>query len=305
MKKMKNNVEIQGYVFSHTLANRVSKKNVPFINGRINVATDEAGTNVIPVNFTYVSEYWGKTDKPNTNYDILQGLIDDCKTFEECGTAATKVRISGNIDTNDFVNRDGEMASPKQVSGSFVHLMTTPIADNPSTFDADMVITSAIEREVEDGPDYVQLKGYCFDFRGTAVPVDLNIRSKSGMAYFLDQEPSSNNPFCTEVKGEIISTTIETEVEEEGAFGEPIVNKTSRPFRTWDVTWAAKEPYEWDDEDFITKKEMKSSLAAHEEHLADVKRRHDEYIANRDGGQSFKTADPSAGLDDDDDDFAF
>lgn len=305
-KKMVNKANVQGYIFSHTLTNRVSKAGVPFINGKISVATDEAGTNVIDVNFSYVSEYFGKTDKVNQTYQVLQNIMDNAKTFEEVGNEATKVRIDGSVETNDFITREGEMASPKRVAGNFVHILNGQIPDNPATFDLDMVITSAVEREQEDMPNYLELRGYAFDFRGTAVPVNLNVRIQAAIDYFLGEDISQNNPLCTEIKGEILSTVIESSYEEEGAFGEPIVHTTKRSLRSWDVNFASKEPYEWDDESFITKKEMKESLAAREEHLADVKKRHDDYIAQRDGGQSFSAPAPKKAAivnNDDDDDF--
>jgi len=307
-QRMKNSANVQGYIFSHTLANRVSKAGVPFINGRISIATDESGTNVIDVNFSYVSEYFGKTDKVNQSYQVLQNIIDNAKTFEEVGNQATKVRIDGSVETNDFVTRDGEMASPKRVAGSFIHILNGPISDNPATFDVDMVITSTVEREQNDMADYLEIRGYTFDFRGTAIPLSLNVRTQAAIDYFLGMDISQSNPLCSEIKGEIISTVIETSYEEEGAFGEPIVHTTQRSLRTWDVNFASKEPYEWDDESFITKKEMKASLSAREEHLADVKKRHDDYIAQRDGGQNFSAPaakKPAPVEDDDSDDFEF
>ena len=308
-KRFTNFSHVEGFIFSHTLTNRVSKAGVPFINGKISVATDEAGTNVIDVNFSYVTEYFGKTDKVNQSYQVLQNIIDNAKTFEEVGTEATKVRSDGFVETNDFVTREGEMASPKRVAGSFVHILTGQISANPATFDVDMVISSVVEREQEEMPNYLELRGYAFDFRGTAIPLSLNVRTQAAIDYFLGADISQNNPLCSEIKGEIISTVIETSYEEEGAFGEPIIHTTQRNLRTWDVNFASKEPYEWDDESFITKKELKESLAAREEYLAGVKKRHDEWVANRDGGQSFAAPAPkkAAVVDDDDDmdDFAF
>ena len=54
-----NNVELRGYVFSHTLQERESTsdrtKGQKYISGLINIATDDEAVNVVHVNF-YVME---------------------------------------------------------------------------------------------------------------------------------------------------------------------------------------------------------------------------------------------------------
>ncbi len=310
--KMKNTTFTNGYIFSHTLKKRTSKKGVDFVNGEINVATDEAGTNVIPVHFSYVTQYFGKTDKINQTYNVLLDIIENGKTFEHYKTDADKVRITGNISVNDFYTKEGELASPMRIEGSFVHMANeTPISENPSTFAADMLIVSATEREREDTGVFVNLRGYVFNYRNDILPVNFTIRTEAGMDYFLNQEISKTNPMFTEVRGEYISTTVNTEIEIEGAFGEPIVQTTSRSFRAWDVVWASLEPGEFDDESTITKKELKQCLADREVMLAGVKERQEAYQANKNGGQSFKeVSDPAPAVskpvvEEDDEDFEF
>lgn len=307
MKQTTNAVHVEGYVFSHALQNRVSKKGVPFIMGDLNIATNDDFTNVVPVHFTYVTETFAKSGKPNPTYDLLMSIIDagGSNTAEACGQSALKVRIDGDIEVNDFVTRDGEMASPKRIRGSFVHAMTGSIAEHPATFDADMVIGQVVERENEDSNDYATLHGYVFNFRGDALPVDLNVRSQTGIDYFLDQEVSNKNPLFTHLRGEIVSQSIVHETTEESAFGDPIVHKVTRNLRTWDVTWASTEPYEFGEEGVLTAKELKQKVDDREEHLAEVKKNHDDYMAARDGGQNFlapKTTSKSVVVDDFDDD---
>ena len=244
--KTNNSCHVEGYVFStDRLAQRVSKKtNTPFINGTVNIATDDKGLNVVPVFFRYVTETF-KSGKPNPAWEILTALIDHdgSDTFEAVGTSALKVRIDGSVGTNDFVSRDGEVVSPKRVEGQFMHVMTNGISENPATFDVDMLIANAAEQEVENGDDFVKLRGYVFDYHGDVLPVDVNVRSKGGMDYFIDQDISNKNPLLTHIKGSIVSQAITTEKTEESAFGDPVVHKVVRHVRSWDVTWAAVEPY--------------------------------------------------------------
>lgn len=304
-KKFVNDVTVSGYVFSHTLEEKISRKGAPYIRGEIRVATDESATNVVPVNFRYVGEYWDAAHtKENKNFGMLQNLIASIKTFEEVGNQATKIRINGSAGVNDFVTREGEMASPKRIEGSFVHL--GDVRDFGATFNIDTLITKCVEREYEDQDSVVNLEGYMWDFRKSIMPISFTVRIPGGKDYFLNCDISSKNPLLTNVRGEIVSTTIETVTYTEGAFGEPMAHTTSRSIRGWDVNFASREPMEFDDEATLTKKELKQMLADREEHLAEVRRNHDEYIASRNGGQAFSAA-PATNVvaDEDDDDFDF
>lgn len=308
MRQTINNSHVEGYVFSHTLQARVSRKGVPFIMGDLNVATDDSATNVVSVHFSYVTETY-KSGNPNQTYAFLMEVIDGkVPTYETSGTGATKVRIDGDVEVNDFVTRDGEMASPKRLGGRFVHTMVNAIGEHPATFDADMLIAGTSEKEFEGEDPYLTLRGYFFDFRGGLLPVELNVKSKNGIAYFEGQDISNSNPLFTHIKGEVVSSTIETRHEEESAFGDPIINVTTRNVRSWDVIWASAEPYEFGEDGVLTKEELKTKLAEREEYLAKVRQDHEEYQARRNGGQNFKAAAkpaPAASVDDDDDDFPF
>ena len=183
--------------------------------------------------------------------------------------------------------------------------MTGGISDNPANFDVDMVITNVAEREVEDAQNYVELKGYVFNFRNDILPVSFTIRSQAGMDYFLNADVSSKNPMVTELQGEIISTVIKSETEIEGAFGEPMIKTTSRTLRAWDVTWASAEPAEFDDEAVITRADIKKALAKREEDLVEVKKKQEEYQASKNGKSGFPTSAPAVEDEDDDSDFVF
>lgn len=308
-KKFVNNVNVSGYVFSHTLQERVSRKGVPFISGEVRVATDEDAMNVVPVNFRYVSEFWDAAkEKPNQNYGILQNLIQNVKTYENVGKEATKIRIGGSAGVNDFVNRDGEMASPKRVEGSFVHV--NDVRDFGATFDIDTLLTKCTEQEFEDQDSVVRLSGYMWDFRKAIMPVDFTVRVPGGKDYFLGYDISSKNPLLTNVKGDIVSTIIENVTYTEGAFGDPVAHTTTRTIRGWDVNFASKEPMEFDDESTLTKKELKQMLDEREEHLVEVKKNHDDYMAQRNGNgfssaPKVATKAPVVVDDDDDDSFEF
>lgn len=320
--RWKNNTEVQGYIFNFGNSEREMLKEcisgpnathpgTQYIRGTLNVATDDQASNVVTIWFQYVPKVWpaknGKPERENPTYTELARLIDTAKTFESDGAAATKVRVSGNLDVNDFYTREGELASPKRIRGSFVHVLNGPISPNPATFDIECILSNAITKEVDGGEDYLTLKGYTFDFRNAILPFDVNVRIPAAITYFENQDISNANPLVTNIKGNIVSAIVKQEEEVESAFGDPIVNVTTRSVRTWDVTWAAKEPMEWDDESSITKAELKKVLQEREDMLAAEKKRQDEWKASQ--GSSFSATTPKAkaqpAVEEDEDDFPF
>lgn len=320
--KWKNAVEVQGYIFNfgnderRQLKERISGPNsthpgTEYIQGELNVATDDEASNVVTIWFQYVPKVWpaknGKPERENPTYAELARLIDTAKTFESDGVAATKVRVSGNLDVNDFYTREGELASPKRIRGSFVHVLNGPISPNPATFDIECILSNAITKEVDGNEDYLTLKGYTFDFRNAILPFDVNVRIPAAITYFENQDISNANPLVTNIKGNIVSAIVKQEEEVESAFGDPVVNVTTRSVRTWDVTWAAKEPMEWDDESSITKAELKKVLQEREDMLAAEKKRQDEWKASQGSSFTATTAPKAKAVveDDDDDDFPF
>lgn len=318
--KWKNDIHVEGYIFNfgnderRQLKECISGPNAAhpgteYIRGELNVVTDDEASNVVTIWFQYVPKVWpaknGKPERENQTYTELARLINTAKTFESDGMAATKVRVDGNLDVNDFYTREGELASPKRIRGSFVHPLTNPIAVNPATFDIECILSQAINKEVDGGDDYLTLKGYTFDFRNSILPFDVNVRIPAAITYFENQDISNNNPLVTNIKGNIVSAIVKQEEEVESAFGDPVVNVTTRSVRTWDVTWAAKEPMEWDDESTITKAELKKALQEREDMLAAEKKRQDEWKASQGSSFSATTSAAKASTPEDDEDFPF
>lgn len=129
-QNMVNNVEVRGYVFNHTLQAKVSgpdtqNPGTKFIQGDINVAKSLDAGDVVPVHFTYVTETNRKTGKPNATYQNLMKIINDGagKTIEGGAEMPTKVRVTGQIELNDYYDREDNLRSPKRVGGSFLHFL--------------------------------------------------------------------------------------------------------------------------------------------------------------------------------------
>lgn len=276
-------MSVRGYVFSHDLQKRVSQKGNEYIRGILNVATDADGINIVPVNFTYVTPTF-RNGNPNTTYQFLESVINGLvKTFERVRTEATRVRIDGDIEVNDWITRDGELASPKRVRGSFVHELRgdEEIGDDPVHFEADMLIQSAAERETSDGSDFLELRGFVFNFRKDILPVTFSVTSQEGRDFFEAQDISSANPFFGEVWGTIKTNTVVTQREADTSqvgFGTPKVQTSTRSFRSWEVAGAGLNLGMG--EETISETELKAAAAKRENDLAEVRKHWNERQGN-------------------------
>jgi hypothetical protein len=290
MRQNKNVVYVEGYVYNFSLFANVAGPNSKnpgqeYINGTVNVATDEDGLNIVSVRYTYVIPTW-KSGKENETYTILKSLIEGAPTWEKDGKdKATKLRIQGDVEVNDFMGRDGNMVESKQVRGGFTHYANDGFRDKRNNFETDMLITSANTVEVENGNDYMNISGYVFNFRNDFIPVTYTLTNPAGIKYFENLDISVNNPYYVYVWGKIVSSTQRIEHQVETAWGAPQVEYTTRTLRMWEMEGCAPEPYEFDDESTITVAEVKQGLANREQQKAEAKARQ-EARNNSNAGQS-------------------
>lgn len=304
MKKNRNQSHVEGYVYEHSLelktaGEKAKNPGTEFINGMLSIATDDEMLNVIQVHFTYVTELTANK-KQNATFTVLKGIIDGKigSVMEHGKENAGKVRIDSAIGLNEWYDtrsnkNDPPLISQKRNEGGFVH-QTDILCDSKcrSTFDTDMLITRAnrIEANEERGlPEKVILKGYIFNFRNELLPVEYSVLAPKAMDYFEGLAPSDSEPVFTRVQGLQISQTVIRKIEEESAFGEPMIKEVRSSNRDFVVNWAAANPYPWDDESSILVSELTEALANRELYLADLRKRQDEYAKSRDDG-AFGTA---------------
>ena len=275
-----NKMNVRGYVFNTKNLNlRTSKDGSNYISGNVNIATDEDAMSVVSVSFYATEKY--KSGKPNGTYNLLKQIIDgEVHTYEQVGKDAVKVRIDANIGVNDFVGKDGEIRSPKQIHGSFMYIDKYPGFE--AKFEADAVFTSATERKFEGEEPFLALRGFVLGFKNALIPVEFTARDKASMNFFESQDISPAEPLAINIGGEIVTNTVVRESTEETAFGERTVNNT-RSFQSWVVT-SGKMPYEFGDDAVMTKDDIKRLTAEREVVLERVKER----AANR-AGNSFAT----------------
>ena len=294
-KTVFNETHIEGLLYEHKLELKVSgekSKNpgTEFISGNIFIATDDAGLNVIPVHFTYVTAVT-KNGGPNNTFNALKRILDGAPCVTKDGKdKAIMVRCDSAIGLNEFYsdrNGESELVSAKRNEGGFVHIVTDKLDEdekNRATFSADMLITGT--RDVEENPDRgtpakLILKGYIFDFRKALLPVEFSVLNANGMKYFGNLDCSERRPVFTKVWGRQISQTTYREVVEESAFGDASVKMVPSSNKDFVVTGTAKVPYLWDDEDGITAIELTEALQSREVYLATVKKNQEEWQNSR------------------------
>lgn len=306
--KLKNNTHIEGLLYQHNLTKKVSGNNsknpgTTFINGTIDIATDNALTNIIQVHFTYVTPVTSK-QTANATFAVLNDIIEGrLATVMSAGAEnAVKLRVDSAIGLNEFYStRTGteELVSVKRNEGGFVH--TTPtLTENENernTFDCDMVINNVKVREADlerNLPEQVVVSGVVFDFRESILPVSFTATDSRAINYFVGLDASEKNPIFTHLRGLQKSAVVNNSVSEDGAFGEAYVRNYSNTRKEWEIIWAASEPYEWDSETTITATAMKQKVTDRETYLATVKQRQDEYNASRNAGANAISSAPAS-----------
>ena len=301
MRKAINTERIEGRVYQHSLTIKTVQNQTSanygkeFIAGDIEVAVDEAGLNVIPVHFTYVTPTTNAGGE-NRTFTALKRIFDGGKTWITDGKdEALKVRVDTSIALNDFYTQDGNLVSTKKNEGGFVTIVSDLGPENErNTFTADMLITgvSRVEANPEKNidNDYVVVKGAIFNFRNDLLPTEFFIKNEDGMKYFEDLGVTGAEPIYTKVWGRINCGTIANEVKEESAFGESSVRTYERKIREWVITGTAKVPYEFGDEKVLTADEVTKAIQNREVMLAETKKRSEEYRANKDSGAAIPGA---------------
>ena len=297
MRKAQNTERIEGRIYQHDLAiKQVQNKDSQnfgkdFIAGNLEVATDDEGLNVIKVHFTYVTET-SKSGSKNNTYATLKKIIDENKTWTTVGKdEATKVRIDTALALNDFYNANDELVSAKTNEGGFVTIINELGEEKErNTFSVDMIITGVTRKEedAEKGiKEHALVRGAIFNFRNDLLPVEFKVDNKDGIEYFENLGATNAEPIYTKVWGKIVSETKTSTQEVESAFGEAAVRTYKNVNKEWIITGTAKVPYDFGDENIITRDELTKAAQNREVYLADIKKRADEYKAN-------KTANPTA-----------
>lgn len=295
-KALINNTHIEGLLYEHKLEEKVTgpqSKNpgTKYIAGTVDIATDDALTNIVSVHFSYVTPITAK-GTANATYAILADIISGrhASIMGDGAEKAAKLRIDSAIALNEFYSdRNGkeEFVSVKRNEGGFVHVVSGALnADEKArnTFETDIVITNVkhVDADAEKNlPEKAIVSGAIFDFRKQLLPVDFSVVNANAIKYFEGLGAAKNNPIFTKVKGRQISETITKTITEESAFGEASVREVTSTKKDFVITWAQQTPYIFDDEEYMTATELSQMIAERETTLAAIKQRNDEYKASK------------------------
>lgn len=293
MQKMENTEHIEGRIYQHSLElKEVKNQSSPnfgkkYIGGTIEVAVDETGMNVIPVEFTYVTETTSK-GATNKTFTELMKIINNGKAWLTDGAeTATKVTIDTALALNDFPAQDGTMVSQMINQGGFVTVIDKlkEDVDLRHTFRTDVLITNVAHVDADPekfiDEDYSVIRGAIFNFRNALLPVEFVVKNPQGMKYFEDLDIAASQPVFTKVWGRINFANKSVKETTESAFGEEAVNVRNRKIREWIVTGTSKVPYDFGDERVLTVEEVVKAQQDREIYLADIKKRRDEYMAQK------------------------
>lgn len=296
MRKTQNTTHIEGWLYQHALSLKVTgekSKNpgVQFINGTIDIATNDAMTNIVTVHFSYVTPTYSKSGSTNATFTALQNIINGvtCNVIEHGVDRAAKVRIDSQIGLNEFWstrnNPEGEIVSQMRNEGGFLHVVQTIAASDGlrDIFKADIIVTNTrlIEADESRGrEEKLEIKGYAFDFRNALLPVTFYTYG-GGIPRFESYEASPKNPVFICVNGHQVSKTVTTvQQAESSGWGETFAQEVTSTQREFVIT-GASDPYEWDTDESITAQEYKEALQNREMAVTEIRARQEEYEASR------------------------
>ena len=294
MKAMINKTHIEGILYEHDLELKTSGPNsknpgTEFISGTVSIATDDAGVNVVPVHFTYVTATTAKGNA-NATFTTLKNIIDGVigTQMKDGKDKAGKLRIDSALGLNEFYSdRNGkeELVSAKRNEGGFVHTCDVLNEDEKTrnTFECDMLITNCRRSEADPDKNIAEkviVKGAIFDFRKSLLPIEFTALNPNAMNYFEDLGASQSNPVFTKVWGRQVSETVVKKTVEESAFGEASVRTFEKKVREWIVSGCSREGYNYGDEEVLTYDDIAKAIANREVNLAEMKKRSEEYKAS-------------------------
>ena len=298
MRKTVNEVYVIGRLYSAdlkeaTVQNKSSSVyGQNYINGTVNIATDDEGLNIVPINYTFVTPTT-KQGKPNSTYNNLKKIMSDesVKTMSKDGKDAAAVveasRVALTVDDR-YSTQDNTFRTYTNNTGGFLTFKTA--ADIPADeearnhFDADMVITG-FKRVPEDPEKEIKehgvVHGAIFAFNGSLLPVDFKVTNSGGIDYFEGLGVTNSNIVFTKVRGTIINNRIITQTEQTSAFGKPIIDTKIKNVRDWVITSAIENPYDFGAEGVLTADELKAKMQEREVHLAKVKKDAEDYAETK------------------------
>lgn len=280
MKNTINKEILEGRLYDFDLSKKTVKNEgskyygQEFWSGTIQIATDEAGLNVIPVHYTFVLPTFGN-GKTDSRFSAFEKITSEEKTWLKVGKEnAEMIRLTPSGDLNDFyIVNDDRAVSAQRNEGGFITFIKelAPEGTSRNKFTYDMIINKVTVVEPKEDTDdvlHARIHGVIFNFRGAILPWDLIAYNPKAIEYFEGLGVSSAEPIYTQVWGSIKNTTIKVEKEVENAWGEPMIEYSERTRREWVIEGSKPQLYDLTDEDKV---ELQKKVADRNVYLEEVK----------------------------------
>lgn len=296
--KFINTEKIEGYVYStgkdfNQLGERVTGENsknpgTKYIAGDLDIVVDETGINVVTVHYSYVTEFYS-SGKPNSTYKVLKEIIDNPeRTWIKGGKEnAFKVQCTGvSLGVNDFIGSDGSKVAALRNENGFCSIINEfDEQSQRNFFKMDMLVTKVTRVEADPEKniekDYATISGCVFGYGPKIIPVTFIMKKETGIKYFENLDVSNANPFFTNIWGKINCSTEKVIKKEESAFGEAAVQVYEKKVKEYVITGAKPVPYDFGDEDVLTKEDVMQMSQERQVMLAEVEKRYNESKAKK------------------------
>lgn len=281
MRKTINNVKVEGKVYDHSLKAGVSKTGKNYVMGELQIQVSD--TNTVPVRFIEMET--SSSGNENKKYKTLVNLMNTVVTVSNAkeGQEPTCVSIGASTLAPEEFTTDGVVKTNfrKAIqSGGFVNVIQPNQMNPQATFKNDVMITGTV-REIDPvttlEKDYLTVNAYVFDYKNSITPMTFQIYNPNGINYFQSLAPNT----FTQIWGKIESNTIKTVVETQNAFGEPLVEETTRTTKQWVITGANQVPF---GEDQMTVEEWNNCLANRNMYTAELAKKEQEFKVNKNQG---------------------
>ena len=290
MKNTINKENLEGRLYDFDLSKKTVKNQASnyygqeFWSGTIQIATDEAGLNVIPVHYTFILPTFGN-GKTDSRFSAFEKITSEEKTWLKVGKEnAEMIRLTPSGDLNDFyIVNDDRAVSAQRNEGGFITFIKelAPEGTSRNKFTYDMIINKVTVVEPKEDTDdvlHARIHGVIFNFRGAILPWDLIAYNPKAIEYFEGLGVSSAEPIYTQVWGSIKNTTIKVEKEVENAWGEPMIEYSERTRREWVIEGSKPQLYDFTEEDMT---DLQKKIGDRNVHLEEVKSAAIEYANNQ------------------------
>lgn len=280
-----NFATIAGYLYDvkdleyKTVKNQASANfGKPFIGGRIVIATDENGLNLVNVEYPYVTPTT-KNGKPDSRYAALSRILEEKLTWVNVGKDdAMKVSLKASAAANDYYDQSGALVTRNSLVGGFdLKIVNTLPPENQRDYFRCLVLLHTcthVEADEEKNidEDFLRLSGYTFNYNGTVMhPLSFVMHDHRGFDVFEGYEMTKSQPVLTTIWGHLVAQVRTQKQIIESSFGDDSVQEKQQFVYEWVITGSAKIPLEYDSEDTITAEAVTKMLQDREVMLASRK----------------------------------